>query len=197
MFNHITEKIVSNMEKHHMIQADLRTIYQYGINQMLNMLLNIITFLVIGLVCHMIIETIIFTAAYIPLRIYAGGFHAKTPFRCWIISALMLLIVLSVMKFTSLNIYIYDTAALLATLIILLLSPVEDKNKPLDDKEQHVYKIRCVMVFAAEIIIDILLKFFHFKSFSICLEMVWIALSVMLTAGKIKNIILEKNTEQK
>lgn len=89
MFTKITEKIVGNMEKHNMIQTDRISIYKYGINQMLNMLLNIVTFLVIGLIFHMTLETIIFTAAYIPLRTYAGGFHAKTPFKCWIVSAVM------------------------------------------------------------------------------------------------------------
>lgn len=77
MFIRITEKVLSNMEKQNMIQTDQRSIYMYGINQMLNILLNILTYLVIGLIFHMTLETIIFTCAYIPLRIYAGGFHAK------------------------------------------------------------------------------------------------------------------------
>ena len=106
MFSYITEKIVSNMEKQNMIQTDRINIYKYGISQMFNMLLNIATFLVIGLIFHMTLETIIFTAAYIPLRIYAGGFHAKTPFKCWIVSAVMLIAVLSAIKYADLKLYV-------------------------------------------------------------------------------------------
>lgn len=190
MFTYVTEKIVSNMEKQNMIQTDRRNIYKYGINQMLNMLLNIATFLVIGLLFHMEFETVIFTAAYIPLRIYAGGFHAKTPFKCWIISAVMLLLVLLVMKYADLRLYVYDMLALIGTVVILVLSPVEDKNKPLDKLEKKVYKKRCMWTLAAELLIFILLRFFQRNTVSICFEVVWVTLSIMLIAGKIKNSII-------
>lgn len=190
MFTYVTEKIVSNMEKQNMIQTDRRNIYKYGINQMLNMLLNIATFLVIGLLFHMEFETVIFTAAYIPLRIYAGGFHAKTPFKCWIVSAVMLLLVLLVMKYADLSLYVYDMLALIGTVVILVLSPVEDKNKPLDKLEKKVYKKRCMWTLAAELLIFILLRFFQRNTVSICFEVEWVTLSIMLIAGKLKNSII-------
>lgn len=190
MFTYVTEKIVSNMEKQNMIQTDRRNIYKYGINQMLNMLLNIATFLVIGLLFHMEFETVIFTAAYIPLRIYAGGFHAKTPFKCWIVSAVMLLLVLLVMKYADLSLYVYDMLALIGTVVILVLSPVEDKNKPLDKIEKKIYKKRCMWTLVAELLIFIILRFFQRNTVSICFEVVWVTLSIMLIAGKIKNSII-------
>lgn len=190
MFTYVTEKIVSNMEKQNMIQTDHRNIYKYGINQMLNMLLNIATFLVIGLLFHMEFETVIFTAAYIPLRIYAGGFHAKTPFKCWIVSAVMLLLVLLVMKYADLSLYVYDMLALIGTVVILVLSPVEDKNKPLDKLEKKIYKKRCMWTLVAELLIFIILRFFQRNTVSICFEVVWVTLSIMLIAGKIKNSII-------
>lgn len=190
MFTYVTEKIVSNMEKQNMIQTDRRNIYKYGINQILNMLLNIATFLVIGLLFHMEFETVIFTAAYIPLRIYAGGFHAKTPFKCWIVSAVMLLLVLLVMKYADLSLYVYDMLALIGTVVILVLSPVEDKNKPLDKIEKKIYKKRCMWTLVAELLIFILLRFFQRNTVSICFEVVWVTLSIMLIAGKIKNSII-------
>lgn len=191
MFTKITEKIVGNMEKHNMIQTDRISIYKYGINQMLNMLLNIVTFLVIGLIFHMTLETIIFTAAYIPLRTYAGGFHAKTPFKCWIVSAVMLIAVLPAIKYA--NLYIFDILALAGIAVIIILSPVEDKNKPLDELEKKVYKKRCLLTLAAELFIFVLLWLFRMNNLSVCFEAVWITLSVMLIAGKIKNIIINHN----
>lgn len=193
MFSYITEKIVSNMEKQNMIQTDRINIYKYGINQMFNMLLNIATFLVIGLIFHMTLETIIFTAAYIPLRIYAGGFHAKTPFKCWIVSAVMLIAVLSAIKYADLKLYVFDILALIGIAVILVLSPVEDKNKPLDELEKKIYKKRCILTFAAELLIFVLLRIFQIDTASICFEAVWITLSLMLIAGKIKNSIIDYN----
>ena len=193
MFSYITEKIVSNMEKQNMIQTDRINIYKYGINQMFNMLLNIATFLVIGLIFHMTLETIIFTAAYIPLRIYAGGFHAITTLKCWIVSAVMLIAVLSAIKYADLKLYVFDILALIGIAVILVLSPVEDKNKPLDELEKKIYKKRCILTFAAELLIFVLLRIFQIDTASICFEAVWITLSLMLIAGKIKNSIIDYN----
>ncbi len=192
MFSQITEKIVGNMVKQNLIQQENKSIYQYGINQLFNMTLNIVTFLIVGILYHMILQTIIFTAAYIPLRIYAGGFHASTPFKCWIVSGLMLVAVLSVMKYLRFGEDMYDVGALAASLIILILSPVEDKNKPLDEKEELVYKVRCIIVFFIEAVVVLIFKFFQFEQFAICMEMVWISLSCMLLTGKAKNLVKER-----
>lgn len=186
------------MEKQNMIQTNRRNIYKYGINQMFNMLLNIATFLAIGLFFHMEFETVIYTAAYIPLRIYAGGFHAKTPLKCWIISAIMLMSVLLVMKYAYWEIYIYDILVFISTITICFFSPVEDKNKPLDEIEKKVYKRKCILILAVELLIFILFRIFHINTVSICFDMVWVTLSIMLIAGKIKNgIIAKRNKEEK
>lgn len=193
MFIRITEKVLSNMEKQNIIQSNQRSVYKYGINQMLNMLLNILTYLVIGLTFHMTLETIVFTSAYIPLRIYAGGFHAKTPFRCWITSGIMLFAVLLFMKYVTMNAFKCDIIAIVCAAFILILSPVEDKNKPLDDKEKPIYKIRSIIVLTAELLIVFLLKLFHNNSIVLCIEMVWITLFTMLTVGKLKNYLISKD----
>lgn len=197
MFIRITEKVLSNMEKQNMIKTDQRSVYKYGINQMLNMLLNILTYLVIGLILHMTLETILFTSAYIPLRIYAGGFHAKTPLKCWIISGIMLFAVLLFMKYVTINAFKYDIIAIICAGFILILSPVEDKNKPLDDKEKPIYKFRSIIVLSAELLIVFLLKLFHNDTITLCIEMVWITLFTMLAVGKLKNYLISKDEQYK
>ena len=192
MFTNIAEKIEGNMEKQHLIQTDRRSIYKYGINQMLNMLLNTLTFLLVGLLFHKITETVIFTSAYIPLRIYAGGFHAKTPLRCWCISAIMIIAVMIIINYADNYVFVYDIFSLIAAGLILALSPIEDKNKPLDKVEKKIYKKRCIIVLVIEFLLLIVFRFFQNDNFSICIEMTWITLSLMLLIGIAKNHIIEK-----
>lgn len=180
------------MEKQHLIQTDRRSIYKYGINQMLNMLLNTLTFLLVGLLFHKITETVIFTSAYIPLRIYAGGFHAKTPLRCWCISAIMIIAVMIIINYADNYVFVYDIFSLIAAGLILALSPIEDKNKPLDKVEKKIYKKRCIIVLFIEFLLLIVFRFFQNDNFSICIEMTWITLSLMLLIGIAKNHIIEK-----
>lgn len=196
MFIHISEKIVNNMEKQNVIQTDHRSIYKYGINQILNMLLNILTFFMIGLISKMLTETVIFTAAYIPMRIYAGGYHASTPKRCWFASGIMLVAFLLFVRYADFDEYVYNVLLLVGIMIILILSPVEDRNKPLDKKEIKIYKARCIIVFALEFALYMLFKYFQVSIVSKCLETVWITMSTMLIIGKIKNSFLKRQEDQ-
>ena len=109
----------------------------------------------------------------------------------------MLFAVLFFMKYVSLNAFEYDIISVVCAVIILILSPVEDKNKPLDDKEKPIYKIRSIIVFSAELIIVFLLKLFHNDSIVLCIEMVWITLCIMLAAGKLKNYLIIKDEQYK
>ena len=46
----------------------------------------------------MLFETIIFIITYIPIRIYAGGYHARTQTKCYIFSVFMLILALYIIK---------------------------------------------------------------------------------------------------
>lgn len=196
MFLPLTDKIINGMEKRKRFDPQRKNIYRCGINQMLNMLLNIVTFFVIGLVFNKIVETIIFTFAYIPLRSYAGGFHASTPFRCWIISAIMLICVFSFMILVNPNVYVYDTMGLSAVFLIILLSPVEDKNKPLDAIEIKVYKKRTIIILFTEIASVIVLKLSNLTELSSMIEITFVTLTIMIIFGIIKNMVYDKTEKR-
>lgn len=73
-----------------------------------------------------------------------------------------------------------------------LLSPVEDRNKRLDEKEHHVYHIRAIVVITIEMIVAMLLFALHFTQFVLVLEIAWCSLAVMLLLGKGKNVFENK-----
>lgn len=52
----------------------------------ITVLLNLISTIVIGVIASNVFESIAFFVFYIPLRSYAGGYHASTPRRCYFIS---------------------------------------------------------------------------------------------------------------
>lgn len=190
MFSKCSEKIADKLQCNNIIDDERYEICRYGINQLFTTILDFATILFIGFVFNMVLEGIIFTVAYIPIRIYAGGYHAKTPQRCWLFSAIMLLIVLCIIKYTPNNsffFWIYTVLSLIACIIIWTLSPVEDKNKTLDEQENIVYHHRTRYILYAEIILSIILYALHCYSIVTVLEMVWFSLSVMLILGIIKN----------
>lgn len=188
-FAKISHKIGNHLVRSGIVREEDAEIYIYGINQILVSVLNVSSALIIGLILGMLLESIIFMAAYIPLRSFAGGYHAKTPLRCYILSLIMITVVLSGIKYLhTANIFYYSVLAA-AVLTVLLLSPVEDKNKPLDEIEKKVYKKSVVIIGTIEFVICFIFKVINLNSSCIAVTYSFIMLSVMLIAGKIKNQI--------
>ena len=196
MFERISAIIADRLEDKGIIQMETKEVCAYGLRQIFSTILNAGTMLLIGVFMHMTIEAILFTIAYIPIRIFAGGYHASTPQRCWAFSAVMLFMVLCIVKYTPEKYFWHLTAlSLIASIAIFLLSPVEDQNKTLDEKEHHVYHIRTTLIMFAEIMIAIVIYILQFKYILMLIEMVWCSLAVMLLLGECKNYRIEKKKE--
>lgn len=76
---------------------------------------------------------------------------------------------------------------LVSCAIILILAPVEDANKPLDDIEQIVYRKRTYAVTGIDIIIFFSALIFGVTQIMLCAMWVMLMVSGILIAGKIKN----------
>ena len=70
---------------------------------------------------------------------------------------------------------------------MIVLSPVEDKNKPLDEIEYRVYKKRTILIAATELLIGIVLKLAKLDNLFVAVVYSFVVLSFMLVAGKVKN----------
>ena len=149
--------------------------------------LNVSSALIIDWVFGVLLEIAVFMTAYIPLRTFAGGYHAKTPIRCYIFSVILLIIVSSCMKYIFIAEWVYYAILATAALVVLILAPVEDKNKPLDETEHKVYKRRTMLIAASELAPALLLKLIMFDALFIAIIYSFVVLSLMLVAGKMKN----------
>ena len=81
MFVKLSCKIADRLEHCGIISKSNRTLYEYGLRQMFATILNILTMLLIGFIMGLAVPAMVYTIAYIPLRVYAGGYHASTPQR--------------------------------------------------------------------------------------------------------------------
>ncbi len=91
------------------------------------------------------------------------------------------------MKYVSVACHVYYVILAATSLVVFILSPVEDKNKPLDMIEQSVYKKRAIVISLVELLLSILLKTLGLDSLFVAIVYSYTVLSIMLIAGKIKN----------
>lgn len=188
----LSRKIVNDLTQSDIVKAEDAEIYIYGINQILMYAINISSALIIGLIFGKLFEAAVFIAAYCSLRSFAGGYHAKTPLKCYFFSIIMLIIVLVGIKYLYLAELVYYAVLLAAALVVIVLSPVEDRNKPLDEIEHRVYKKRAIFIATAEILIGLAFKLVGLNNLFVAVVYSFLALSVMLIAGKIKNSAFTK-----
>ena len=192
MFVKLADNIVKWMLNNQIIEENKAVICKWGISHILDTIFNIATFLIIGILFKMPIETIIFTLGYIPLRIYAGGYHAKTPFRCWCLSNIILAVSLVIVQNAKKCYIAFGVLSLIAIVVLIVLMPVEDLHKPLDQNDRKKYKKRGVAILAVEICLSVVWVLLHHSQISIVLNSIWVLLSVMLILGVIKNTLIKK-----
>ncbi len=119
MFPKLSCKIADRLEYYGIVQKSNKALYEYGLRQMFATILNILTMLLIGFIMGLAVPAMVYTIAYIPLRVYAGGYHASTPQRCWAFSAIMLWIALCIVKYTpQMYFWVITTLSLIACIVV-------------------------------------------------------------------------------
>jgi len=151
------------------------------------LVINIVTAVLIGLLMGMFWQSIIFLLAYNPVRTYSGGYHARTPLVCYLLSIPMILIVLLGIKMLPWTGYLCVIALFCSVVIIEILAPVADPNKPLNEREKIVYKGRARTYSAVFFGAALMLWFAGLEQISLSIVMALGVAAVMLVLGAIKN----------
>jgi accessory gene regulator B len=180
-------KITDHLAENGIINSEDKELYSYGLCQGMIMIANILTTLAIGLVFGMLWPSFIFMIAYMPLRSYAGGYHARTQLLCNIFSVLLTIIVLLIIKYLPWTNWLCLIVTFISAAVIAFLAPVEDKNKPLDSTEVRVYKKRTLNILSVEAAAIIVLLLFNLLQISVSISVSLLALSVMLILGSLSN----------
>ncbi len=188
-----TERVVTLLQGNGIIREEDRELYIYGLQQGFIIIWNILTTVTIGIILGQVWESILFMFAYFPLRSCAGGYHAKTPLRCYLLSIFMAIAALISMRLPIWNSVIGLVSVIGSSVVILLLAPVEDSNKPLDAAETVVFKKRTKAVLYVLVGMVVISQIVRLPDVSHCIMLALITLSIMLVLGKLKNLGERKN----
>lgn len=189
MFSRMADLITQKLQENKMISSEQYEICRFGFQQGLTIILNLVTVIVIGAVLRELGQALLFMGLYVPLRSNAGGYHARTAVRCYLYSIIYMIAILLAMKYIIISYFICNMALIISCVIIVLLSPVEDANKPLDDTEQMVYKKRTYIVTTLEILILIIAFTLNARNIILCIMWVYITMGLVLLVGKCRNIL--------
>lgn len=129
----------------------------FGIVQGLRSVMEIFMILVTGLVLGMFWQSVIILVTFIPLRSYAGGYHAKTPVQCAVMTWLLFFCFFMWIKFVQEYVWLQIFVVLAAGVCIWICSPVQHENKPLEEYEVVKYRKLVRRIYLAEVILAVVL----------------------------------------
>lgn len=134
-------KITGKLVKKGLIQEEDALLYSYGIENGIWLAASIFTAVVTGMVTGRMGVVMVFLLFYSMLRSYSGGLHCRSRLVCYLCSAAVFVPVYSYRLFMDIMPGVLRIFPGLAALsVVLVLSPVESRNKKLDDIEKRYYK---------------------------------------------------------
>lgn len=105
---------------------------------MIELILNVFLSVLFGLILRQIKEFIFFFGVFIPLRIFCGGYHANTTWKCVVLSNLVVVSVVLGARWMlayELSLAIKILFVIISSSVIIKLSPIENYNRRLNIKE--------------------------------------------------------------
>lgn len=149
MICHLSKAILNYISKHVDISADMKDIYQYGIEITLSSILNFTLIVLCSLILRSLSAGLIYLFVFIFVRSYSGGYHATTYFRCNLTFVVTFVITFYSHRLIAecwYSVVVCGVLALISLIPFFLFSPVSNKFKPLNDKQKKSAFILSVVI---------------------------------------------------
>lgn len=178
---HLTDYLVDGKN----IPDSEREIIRYDVEGILNNLLGFFITLTVGIFCDCVFESCVFWIFFWTLRKHAGGFHAKTKFRCLMMSVVLLFLAFEFLLEAGWTIDVYTWIMVIGSGCIFYLAPVETHNKQLDEEEVRVYRKRTRIILGIQLILYFLSLILGGEQFCRIVAVNVVVASFSLVLGKI------------
>lgn len=140
--------VVSFWRDNGIVPEESQDAYVYGIQLLLSTAINVACLIIISWLLGKTFAWIPFMIGFVPLRMTAGGYHAKTPLRCGITFCSTYAVLLCLMHFlpASGQVYIILGNGIATLILVFLFSPAPAVNKPLTAIEAMRNRRRSLLI---------------------------------------------------
>lgn len=153
MFSKLGEKCTDLMIQNKIIAQADRELYEYAFEILISQCANIILCFVLGSIFRSTFPTLLYLMFFVPLRVYAGGYHAPNYLLCYLGSFLIIIFFLVIGNMAQLSLTLILLPLILSDILIWFVSPIEDANKPLTESEVKSFKLKIRIIELVELAI--------------------------------------------
>ena len=165
MFHNLAVDIAFLLIVNKIVDIQQRDIYVYGLEVILLNGSLLIVFLIASLLCGAMINFWAYLIFFLPIRIFSGGYHAKSSESCFVLSTIMYGLSIAITVFFPLlyQNWKWIIAGVISILVILVLSPMVNENNPLTESQQKRNRIIVCILLAADLVVFILSYNFNWR----------------------------------
>lgn len=134
----LRSRLVEIIAQNQHLSRNEKIILDYGLKKVFGIVSDTFFTLLLGLLLGITLEAVTYQLAFMVLRAYAGGYHAKTEYACKIqsllttICSILFIRILVYLQWFDLNLnFVFS-------IYIAVFSPIESINKPLSKKERQI-----------------------------------------------------------
>lgn len=195
MYRNLAVKITNLFVKYQILKREDSDIYYYSFELLFATIISSFFIFLIAILFGQVFETIVFFLGFFICRKLSGGFHAKNHIECFFATQIIFLGFNLIAKYHNHRYVLIASIIIIvfANIFIFIFAPVDDANKPFDEKEKVKYKknSRNFALIAASFV-------FLVYKFSVINEVYFyfvcgiFAVALLLVFGYIKNKFIER-----
>ena len=184
MLHTLSSNIADFLLSKNCFEKDNLNIYVYGTELVISSLIGAILIFTLSLITNSLLLGLLFYISFNTLRSYTGGLHCKTYLKCNITFVCVFLICLTAEHFV--NSFILSAMTAVTLVMIIGLSPVENPNKPIEDKDKTKFKLISLLIYFLHISAYFVLKYLFETDADIIIITDFIS-SILMIIGIINN----------
>ncbi len=146
----ISDHVVRLLCEQNILRAEDVELCRYGLTLLCSSVIQLFVILIISIFIRNLFETICFFIAFIPLRLYVGGYHAETRKKCFLTSLTIYLIFTVILYWSEPSLYLFWSRllSLISFCVVYIFAPIIHKNRNVKVEEKIYFrKISIVICF--------------------------------------------------
>ena len=146
------------------LKTEKQEVYMYGTMLFVSTFVGLLSLFFVSIIFFDLVTFLVFLSFFVPLRLYAGGYHCKNYSTCFVVSnILFVLVVLSAKVIYSIS-WITTVFSSITFIMVILFSPVTNNANPLSGRRKQINRKKSIYIVTAQFAIINIPIFLQLKS---------------------------------
>ena len=143
------------------IQEERKNVYAYGLELLLASVLGVALLIILSMLLKKPFMWILYLLAFIPFRLNAGGYHAKSHFRCIVTFSSLYAALIIISHLIPPVRFFPFIISVLCIILVLIFAPIETINNPLNAGRTHICRRNSIILSVFNLVLSVIAYFYY------------------------------------